>query len=511
MHPHVHAETQPDAPALILSATEETITYGALEERANRLAHAFRKLGLANGDAISVVCDNRPEYLDVYWAAQRSGLVIVPVSTWLKPTEIAFIVRDSSSKALLVAAVLEETWNGLNAIRAEMPDVTYLLSIDPIDGAADVLALAAGQPSTRIPDEWIGGCMAYSSGTTGLPKGVRHRLAGGSPVQPTASSSFAQFYGMDHDTVYLYPAPLYHAAPLGMSAGVQSLGGTVVLMRKFDPEQLLAAIERWRVTVFQAVPTMFIRLLALPEEVRNRYDLSSIKTVIHAAAPCPVPVKHAMLDWLGPIVEEYYAGSEGNGIVTISSEEWLKKPGSVGRPLRGEIHICDDQGRELPSHENGIIYFSGGQSFMYHNDPSKTESSRNPIHPEWSTLGDVGRIDEDGYLFLSDRKDFMIISGGVNIYPQDIENLLIMHPDVADVAVFGVPNPDLGEEVKAVVQPRDWSRASPGLASELIDWCRNKIADVKCPRSIEFEQALPRTETGKLFKKDLKARYWPSD
>jgi len=320
---------------------------------------------------------------------------------------------------------------------------------------------------------------------------------------------FSRHYGLNGDTVYLSPAPLYHSAPMGMTTAIQSLGGSAVIMPKFEPEEFLKAIERWKVTAVMVVPTMFTRLLNLPEAVRNRYDLSSLQMVIHAAAPCPIPVKRAMIDWLGPIVEEFYAGSEGNGHVKITSEEWLRRPGSVGRAVFGEVHICDDNGNELPTGEIGTIYFGGGPSITYHNDPAKSASAQNPKRPEWTTLGDVGRVDEEGYLFLSDRKDFMIITGGVNVYPQEVENLLITHPRVADAAVFGVPHPDFGEEVKAVVQPVHWNDAGDSFARELIAWCRERLADVKCPRSIDFDRELPRAETGKLYKKELKARYWP--
>jgi long-chain acyl-CoA synthetase len=259
------------------------------------------------------------------------------------------------------------------------------------------------------------------------------------------------------------------------------------------------------------VPTMFIRLLRLNEEERNRHELGSLEKVIHAAAPCPVPIKRQMIEWLGPVIHEYYAGSEGNLFVKIDSEEWLAHPGSVGRAVLGTIRICSDEGDELPVGETGAIYVEGGRPFEYHNDAEKTASSRNPKHPDWTTMGDIGRVDEEGFLYLSDRKHFMIISGGVNIYPQEVEDLLITHPEVADVAVFGVPNEDFGEEVKAVVQPANWSRAGKEFEAELMQWCRERLADVKCPRSVDFEKELPRAETGKLYKKDLKARYWPAE
>jgi long-chain acyl-CoA synthetase len=288
---------------------------------------------------------------------------------------------------------------------------------------------------------------------------------------------------------------------------MQSIGATAVVMAKFDPEEFLKAIERYKITDVMVVPTMFIRLLALPEDVRARYDLSSLKTIIHAAAPCPIQVKQAMIGWLGPIIEEFYAGSEGIGFVKINSAEWLAHVGSVGRAVIGTIHICDDDGNELPVGATGTIFFSGTKPVTYHNDPAKTASARNPLHPDWSTMGDVGRLDEEGYLYLADRKDFMIISGGVNIYPQEVENLLITHPDVADAAVFGVPNPEFGEEVKAVIQPKRWADATDAMAAELIAWCKARLADVKCPRSVDFERELPRADTGKLYKKELKARY----
>ena len=509
MHPRLHADTQPDAAALVLSESGRTVSYAELESRANRAAHAFRALGVVRGDTVAMACENRAEFLDIFWATQRSGLTLVPLSTRLKTSEIAYVVADSGSKLLLITADMADTARELAAMRAGIAGLERIVAIDPIDALPEWGALCAAQPDGPIADESIGGRMVYSSGTTGQPKGIRFPLAQGSPVQPSpAAQLFGGLYKLGPDTVYLSPAPLYHSAPMGFTTSIQSLGGTVVLMPKFDPEMFLKAVEQWRITAVMMVPTMFIRLLKLPGEVRARYDLSSLKTVVHAAAPCPVPVKRAMIDWLGPIIEEFYAGSEGNGHVVISSEEWLRKPGSVGRAIVGTIHICDEDGNELPVGEVGTIFFSGGRSFSYHNSPDKTAASHNPLHPDWSTMGDVGHVDDEGYLFLSDRKDFMIISGGVNIYPQEVENLLIGHPGVADVAVFGVPHPDFGEEVKAVVQPADWSRAGDAFAAELMAWTRTQLADVKCPRSVDFLEVLPRAETGKLYKKELRAGYW---
>jgi len=511
VHPRLHAASQPEKPALIFSANGETISYCDLEERANRGAHALRALGLRNGDAVAIACDNRLEFFDIYWAAQRAGLILVLLSARLKTDEIAYIVNDSGAKVLLISDKMAGTARDCVANSAAMPGVTQIVTIGPVDALPEWNGLCTAQPVTPISDEEIGGRMVYSSGTTGKPKGLKFASATGSPVQPNPGAViFERFYRLGKDSIYLCPAPLYHSAPMGITAGIQAVGGTAVVMSKFDPEEFLAAIEPYRITAVMVVPTMFIRLLALPDEVRTRYDLSSLKLVLHAAAPCPIPVKQAMIDWLGPIIEEFYSGSEGVGHVTINSAEWLAHVGSVGRAVIGTIHICDDEGHELPTGETGTIYFSGTKPVSYHNDAKKTASARNPLHPDWSTMGDVGRLDEEGYLYLSDRKDFMIISAGVNIYPQEVENLLITHPAVADAAVFGVPNADFGEEVKAVVQPKNWDDASDALAAELIAWTKERLADVKCPRSVDFERELPRAETGKLYKKELKARYWPA-
>ncbi len=368
---------------------------------------------------------------------------------------------------------------------------------------------------TAIADECEGGDMLYSSGTTGRPKGVKVQLS----LAPMGTANpllmlLQMLYQADGSAMYLSPAPFYHAAPLRYCMSMMRLGATVVAMEHFDPEQALELIERHRITHAQWVPTMFVRMLKLPEEVRARYDVSSIKVAIHAAAPCPIPVKEQMIAWWGPVIYEYYAGTEGNGFCAINSEEWLQHKGSVGKNLLGGMHICDDEGNELPTGEAGVIYFEGGINvFEYHNDPEKTKSSRHPEHSNWSTLGDIGYVDAEGYLYLTDRKANMIISGGVNIYPQEAENVLTMHPKVGDVAVFGVPNEEFGEEVKAVVQPVHWSdvdtpEKAKAVERELIDFCKQQLAGLKCPRTIDFEQELPRHPTGKLYKRLLKDRYW---
>lgn len=351
--------------------------------------------------------------------------------------------------------------------------------------------------------------MIYSSGTTGQPKGVRHPLGKDAYDTPHPLAYLhSGMYNAAPDTVFLTTAPLYHSGPLAMTVAELCTGATVLLAGQFDPEMTLAAIERYKVARAQFVPTMFIRMLKLPDNVRARYDVSSLKVAVHSAAPCPVQVKRQMIDWWGPVLFEIYGGTENAGSTMINSEEWIRKPGSVGRPMVGAIHICDDSGRELPPGETGIVYFEGGSDFDYLNDPKKTRGSRHPDHFNWATFGDIGKIDEEGYLFLSDRKAFMIISGGVNIYPQEAENLLAMHPSVADVAVFGVPDADMGEQVKAVVQAAAGVEAGPDLERSLIAFCRSKLASLKCPKSIDFVSSLERDAAGKINKRALRDRYW---
>ncbi|MGF1454367.1 MAG: acyl-CoA synthetase [Alphaproteobacteria bacterium] len=505
MHPCQHAATHPNRAAYIMAGTLETVTYGQLEERSNQGAHLFRRLGLKAGDVIAIFMDNNPRYLEICWAAQRSGLYYTCISSRLTASEVDYIVGDCGAQVFIASASLAGT---AAELADKMPKVRHRMMVGgTIEGFTSYEKARDAEPTNRISDETAGMDMLYSSGTTGRPKGVKIPLSGEPIDAPNSLLGLAQIlYGFDGETRYLSPAPLYHAAPLRYCMSVQRLGGTVVVMEKFDPEDALRLIEWHKVTHSQWVPTMFVRMLKLPEEVRTQYDVSSLKVAIHAAAPCPVPVKHQMLDWWGPVIYEYYAGTEGNGFVAIGPEEWLKKPGSVGKALMGEIHILAEDGTEQPPGEAGTIYFANGNAFEYHNAPEKTAESRNSHG--WSTLGDVGYLDEDGFLFLTDRKAFMIISGGVNIYPQEIENLLITHDKVADVAVFGIPNEDFGEEVKAVVQPMDFSLAGPDLEAELIAFCREHLSAIKCPRSVDFMEDLPRHPTGKLYKRLLRDRYW---
>jgi long-chain acyl-CoA synthetase len=497
-HPRIHAATNPDKPAVIMADGTPGLSYGELEERANRGAQLMRSLGIQRGEAIAFWLPNCPQVFEVYWAAQRAGLYIVPIASALTGAEADYIIENSGTKLLVTS-----------------PEIAGLAALTRTEGVtimtlADWRVALDRQPAGPIADEAPGFHMVYSSGTTGRPKGIRLPLPEGEVTQShMLAEGAANNYGVTPESIYLSPAPLYHTAPLAFTTSCHRLGATVVVMPKFDPEAALASIERHRVTHTQMVPTMFVRLLKLPEEARQRDDLSSLCIVIHAAAPCPVPVKQAMMDWLGPIIHEYYGGSEGNGSTRIAPLEWLKKPGSVGKATWGTLHICDDAGQELPTGEQGLVYFEGGWDFHYHGDPDKTRDSRNPEHPTWSTLGDIGYVDADGYLFLTDRKSHMIISGGVNIYPQEVENLLITHPKVADAAVIGVPNADFGEEVKAVVQPLDPADATPAFADELIAFCREHLSAIKCPRSIDFDAAVPRLDNGKLYKRLIKARYWP--
>jgi acyl-CoA synthetase (AMP-forming)/AMP-acid ligase II len=494
----------PTKPAAILASTGETLAYADLDARSRLLAAVLRARAMAPGDHLAVLLPNTLRYFEVCWAARRCGLYYTPVNWHLTPDEAGYIVADSGSRVLVSSPAVGEL---ATAVAALAPQAENRFAVGgSLCGFEDLDAAVAAAPDSGTAAETEGAAMFYSSGTTGRPKGIVRPLSGvpfgtGSAFEPV----MRQMYGFSADTVYLCPAPLYHAAPLGWSMGTQHIGGTVVLMEHFDALETLALIERYRVTHVQFVPTMFIRLLRLPDEDRNRFDLSSLQTVVHAAAPCPVEVKRQMIDWWGPIIKEYYAGSEGNGFCAIDSLDWLNHPGSVGRPLAGTIHILDDDGNHQPIEEPGTVWFEGTPKFEYHNDPAKTAEAFN--ERGWSTLGDMGYLDGEGYLYLTDRKSHMIISGGVNIYPQEVENVLVLHPKVADAAVIGVPDSDMGQAVKAVVQPLDMREAGPALEQELIVYCRERLAHFKCPRSVDFDPELPRLPSGKLFKRRLRDRY----
>ena len=507
MHPSHHARTHPDKPAIIMAGSGETISFRQLDERSNQIAHALRAAGCQPGDTIAIFAENSPRYFEICWAAQRSGLYYVCISSRLTTPEMTYILEDSGSKLLIAGA-------SKGAVAREVAAASNLVatwSIDgPIDGFTDMSAHVAGFPVTPVADEMAGTDMLYSSGTTGRPKGIRPALERGLPIDgDNVLLQIAKLMsGASEDSVYLSPAPLYHAAPLRWCMTFTRLGSTLVVMEKFDPEDFLEAVETYKVTHTQVVPTMFVKMLKLPEDVRTTYDVSSLKFAIHAAAPCPVPVKEQMIAWWGPIIDEYYAGSEGNGMTYVKSPDWLTHKGTVGRAIFGTVHICDEDGNEVPVGEEGQVYFSGTPTPNYHNDPEKNKAALNPKHPDWSSLGDVGKLDADGFLYLTDRKAFMIISGGVNIYPQETENVLITHPKVADVAVIGVPDEDFGEAVKAVVQLMPGIDPSEAIVAELMAFCQANLSKIKCPKSIDFEPELPRHATGKLYKRLIRDRYW---
>lgn len=513
MHPRQHAAVTPDKPAAVMAESGEVRSYAALEQVANQGAQLLRVLGLHNDDTIALWLPNCLEYFDIYWAAQRAGLYIVPISTALTAEEAGYILADCGAILLVTCAEVKHAADFLAQYQNLAPALRHLFAVgETLTTAASWEKARAAMPATRIADEQAGFHMVYSSGTTGRPKGVRIPLTSGPAEAPHFLAEQQQArYGTGPATVFYSPAPLYHTAPLAFSTSAQRLGATVVLAQKFDPEAALAAIETYRATHTQMVPTMFIRLLRLADDVRQRYDISSLTHVVHAAAPCPVPVKQQMLEWLGPVIYEYYGGSEGNGMCFITPQEWQRKPGSVGRAIWGTLHVCGSDGTELPPGEAGEVYFEGGWDFQYLNDDAKSASARNPLHPRWTTIGDIGFVDEDGYLFLTDRKNFMIISGGVNIYPQEAENLLAAHPKVQDAAVFGIPDAEMGEAVHAAIQPMDWTEATPALAAELIAYCRENLSHIKCPRGINFVAEFPRHDTGKLYKRKLRDAYWPKE
>lgn len=504
MYPGVHAQTKPDALAVIMGSGGESLTFAELDRRSNRLAHLFRRAGLERGDHVALFMENHIRFMEVAWAAMRSGLYLTAINSYLTPGEVSYIVDDCEAKAFVTSIAKASV-----VAEIQFPDriVSRLMVGGTIDGFDEFEKATGNFPSTPIDDEALGTLMLYSSGTTGRPKGVLRALPTLKPGDDDPSiAGLAPLYGYRDTMVYLSPAPMYHAAPLAYSLWVHRYGGTLVIMERFDPLDALALIEKYRVTHSQWVPTMFVRMLKLSETERMAHDLSSLEVAIHAAAPCPVPVKRQMIEWWGPKLHEYYAGTEGNGSTYISSNDWLLKPGSVGRPTANvRVHILDDEGNSQPAGVEGTVWFSGGGEFEYHNAPDKNAESHRS--GGLSALGDVGYLDADGYLFLTDRKAYMIISGGVNIYPREIEDVLVTHPAVADVAVFGIPNDDLGEEVKAVVQLVDPSAAGPAMARELLEFCGGQLARFKVPRSLDFEAELPRLPTGKLYKRILRDRY----
>jgi fatty-acyl-CoA synthase len=494
----------PQKVAIQICETGEQLTFAQLDHGANRVARVLRSLGIQRGDHVALLLPNGLDFLKTCFGLDRAGVYYTTINTRLTLDEIVHILQDCDARLFLMDSRLDVVQDGLQT-RLSNQVLKFCVG-EPLAGFGDWKGALSDASDAPIEDASQGLDMLYSSGTTGRPKGVKwplvHRPAG----ERTMLVDLLQpLFSYDEHTRYLSPAPLYHAAPLRHCMSVVKLGGTIYVMQHFDAEQSLAWIDRFKITHAQWVPTMFVRLLKLPEEKRLQFDLSSLNMALHAAAPCPVEVKHRMLAWWGNIIHEYYAGTENNGFCAITPDEWLSHPGSVGRARQGRLHICDEQGNELPAGATGLVYFSDGPEFSYHKDPEKTAQSRNALG--WSTLGDIGFLDPEGYLYLVDRKAFMIISGGINIYPQEVENVLIDHPQVLDVAVVGVPDEDLGESVKAVVQLVDPLEANAALSEELIAFCRQRLASFKCPRSIDFDAALPRHPTGKLYKQLVRDRY----
>jgi long-chain acyl-CoA synthetase len=508
MYAGKHAVARAGEPAFIMAGSGESVSYTDFDARTNRLAHLLRAQGLRRLDHYAIYMENNGRYLESCGAGERSGLYYTCVNSYLTPDELAYILNNSESQVLITSREKHDV--AAQALKS-CPKVKLCLVVGggPAQGMfADFEQAVAAYPATPIADECLGTPMLYSSGTTGRPKGILRPLPENPPSEPLPLFHFLhKLWRYREAMVYLSPAPLYHSAPQAAVSLTIRNGGTVVIMEKFDPESYLALIEKYRVSHSQLVPTMFSRMLKLPREARARHNLSSLEIAIHAAAPCPVQVKEEMIEWWGPIIHEYYGATEGLGFTACDSAEWLAHRGSVGRVLLGDLHILDGDMKPCAKGTPGEIWFKTATPFEYFNDPARTAATRS-ADGSMSTVGDVGYVDDDGFLYLTDRSTFMIISGGVNIYPQECENLLITHPKVADAAVFGVPNDDLGEEVKAVVQPMPGVEAGAALEAELIAFCGAHLARQKCPRSVDFTAELPRLPTGKLYKKALRDRYW---
>ena len=507
LHPSTYAVHSPDKPAWIMAATGELVTYRVLEDTSNRFAQLLRARGLDVGAGVVVLLPNHCDLLHVYWGAHRAGMHFTPISTQFATPEIGYVLSDCDAQVFVTCSGQLPKLAGLDKELAGIPHKFLLDGSDP--RFENWRAAISEYPTSPIADDGEGADMLYSSGTTGQPKGVRNAKPGN--AIGTVSNLFRrrlEWHHMDVSTVYLSCAPLYHSAPLRYSTMTMRVGGTAVILDRFDPENALAVIERYRITHSQWVPTMLVRLLRLDESVRRRYDLSSHRFAVHAAAPCPIPIKEQMFAWWGPMIYEYYSGTEGNGQTAIGPEEWLRHKGSVGKAIHGILHIVGEDGRECAPYETGKVYFENGSDFAYYKDPDKTAQARNASG--WTTLGDIGHVDDEGYLYLTDRESFMIISGGVNIYPQEVENVLVAHAAVVDAAVFGIPDAEFGEQVKAAVELTPGIVANDALTEELLQWCRTRLAHLKCPKSIDFHAKLPRHDTGKLYKKPLKDAYWPA-
>jgi acyl-CoA synthetase (AMP-forming)/AMP-acid ligase II len=505
MHPRHWAAVNPHKPAIIAARSGESISYRELNERSIRCANLLSRAGLRAGDHLAMIMENHPRFLEISWAAQRSGLYFTPISWRFQPGEVEYIVRHSGARALIVSSEQRPLAQSLSP---DLPAMARFLVGGVAPGYTSYEAQLESSPSRPVYAETRGIDMLYSSGSTGTPKAVKLAIEDPRVDGPSRLYRlFGERFGWGESTMYLMPAPLYHSGPLRFAMAMGYFGGTVIVMELFDARASLELCQRYRVTHVQWVPTMMVRLLKLPREEREAYDLSSLQCVIHGAAPISVEVKRAMIDWVGPILEESYSGTEGNGATLISSAEWLAHPGSVGRAAFGTLHIVDERGEELPAGQTGQIYFDGPR-FEYYKDPERTRDAYDARG--WSTLGDIGYLDDEGYLYLTDRKSDVIISGGVNVYPIEAEHVLTAHPRVLDAAVFGLPDDDLGEIVHAVVQPVRMDDAGPELERELLEYCGSKIARFKCPRAIDFRADLPRHETGKLYKRLIRLQYLES-
>lgn len=515
MFPDAIAETDPERIAFVMAGSGEEVTYRELTESSRAISRLLWSRGLRHGDTVAIFMENHRALLEVAWAAQRSGMRYVAISSRLTAPEVAYILGDSDTRAFFCTGALADTASAaIGVMGPDAPDMPVRAiagvgtEASRSAGFETLTAALASTPADTEVDEREGVDFLYSSGTTGRPKGVMSPL----PLEPLGVppvfyTIFYSLWGIAADSIYLSPAPLFHAAPLRITMAVQRVGGTCIIMEHFDPEQALALVEKYRVTHTQMVPAMFVRMLKLPEEVRRRYAVDSLRCVIHAAAPCPIEAKRAMIDWFGPVIEEYYSATEGYLFTSITSSQWLEHPGSVGRPIVGVPHILGPEGEELPTGEVGQIWSEDSPEFEYRNAPEKTAES----HDErgWSTVGDIGYLDEDGYLYISDRRSDLILRGGVNVYPREAEDALIVDPLVADAAVFGIPDDELGEAVHAVVVPAKGAEPGPELERTLLDHLYERLAKFKCPQRIEFADSLPRHATGKLYKRLLRDKYWP--
>ena len=495
-----------DTHAFVMCGSGETVTFGELEARANQGAHLLRNAGVRVGDHIAILMENRREFLEICFAADRCGVYYTTISTHLSFDEIAYILGDCGARVLIGSQMFGDTLIRLGK-SLHSPCDFYIVG-DTNSLMTSWNTAAAAMSTTPIEDEVQGMDMLYSSGTTGKPKGIKWPLSMDCPPgeRTMLIDLLTSLFGYASSTRYLSPAPLYHAAPLRHSMVTMKMGGTTYIMDRFNAVEALHLIERFSITHSQWVPTMFVRLLKLPEKQRRQFDISSMRMAVHAAAPCPIDVKREMIAWWGDIIHEYYSGTENNGFTSITTAEWLAHPGSVGKAKLGVPHICDEHGNEISGDGEGEIYFENGHQFVYHNDREKTAQCTND--KGWTTLGDIGYLDKDKYLYLTDRKSFVIISGGINVYPQETENILISHPMVMDAAVIGIPDEDFGESVLAIVQLIKVETASTDLEDELVSFCKERLSTIKCPRRIEFRESLPRSATGKLYKRKLKSEYW---